>query len=227
MKPFIKADPLSRHMGQSGECMDKQISSIQRQRMQVPVPVALPGDDPEYHQEYIEYHYPDGPEGGDADDGMGSPLKHTSPDMPPPDCNTSVPVPALPHTRSGGLPKWNSKPFIEEYPGEAGKTFGEAETTFEAIRRECASKKLSEFHVFETEERWEACEFLIDANLSEKKCAQFFKLKGVSPSLSAECRSSNNRFHTVSQERLTTWLEEQAGNDEDRRQIASGGSVAG
>ncbi len=88
-----------------------------------------------------------------------------------------VTVEEVPDEEEGGLPR---VPWIQDYPGAAGKTFNMGETSFECIRRRKAKAGEDLWAPFECQEEWELAEWLVTSGLSQTNIDKFLKLEIVS-----------------------------------------------
>ncbi|KAH9893250.1 hypothetical protein C8Q73DRAFT_761055 [Cubamyces lactineus] len=85
-----------------------------------------------------------------------------------------VEVEEIPDQEEGGLPR---KPWIEDFAGHAGTTFGTAETPFEGIRHAKDQAHESPWAPFESEEEWELARWLVTSGLTQSSIERYLKLK--------------------------------------------------
>ncbi|KAH9846641.1 hypothetical protein C2E23DRAFT_743604, partial [Lenzites betulinus] len=77
-------------------------------------------------------------------------------------------------TEEGGLPR---KPWIEDYPGSAGRTEGSTETPFEHQNRERKAAGDSLWAPFKDEHEWQLAQWLVTSGLAQADIDKFLKLK--------------------------------------------------
>ncbi|GBE88897.1 hypothetical protein SCP_1403050 [Sparassis crispa] len=75
---------------------------------------------------------------------------------------------------AGGMPK---KPWLGEYPDEAGTTHSTAETVFEKLRKQKTSSGESSWAPFESEEEWALARWLMTSGLSQKAIDKYLQLE--------------------------------------------------
>ncbi|KAI0665394.1 hypothetical protein C8Q78DRAFT_931558, partial [Trametes maxima] len=85
-----------------------------------------------------------------------------------------VTVEEIEDIEAGGLPK---RPWIEDFPGSAGNTFGKEDTHFERIRRQKEEEDLSPWALFASEDEWELSEWLATTGLTQKDIDKYLSLK--------------------------------------------------
>lgn len=99
-------------------------------------------------------------------------------DNPGPAKRRRVEVEEVPDEEEGGLPQ---VPWVQDYPGDAGKTFDMGQTSFERIRRRKDKAGEDLWAPFECREEWELAEWLVTSGLSQANIEKYLKLEIVSP----------------------------------------------
>lgn len=89
-----------------------------------------------------------------------------------------VEVEEVPDEEEGGLPR---VPWVADYPGDAGKTYGTGKTAFERIRSRKEKAGEDMWAPFECREEWELAEWLVTSGLSQTNIEKYLKLEIVSP----------------------------------------------
>lgn len=72
------------------------------------------------------------------------------------------------------------KPWVEEHPQSAGRTYGRSETYFGQLHREKQAAGEHQWMPFESEEEWELAHWLMTSGLAQKDIDRYLKLKIVS-----------------------------------------------
>ncbi|CDO72062.1 hypothetical protein BN946_scf184962.g5 [Trametes cinnabarina] len=85
-----------------------------------------------------------------------------------------VEVEEVPDEEEGGLPH---VPWVEDYPGDAGHTFGKGETMFERIHRQKTEAGDDLWVLFECRDEWELAEWLVLSGLTQSNIEKFLKLE--------------------------------------------------
>ncbi|KAI0694820.1 hypothetical protein C8Q76DRAFT_634235 [Earliella scabrosa] len=98
-----------------------------------------------------------------------------------------VTVEEVPDIEQGGLP---SRPWVEDFPREAGTPLRDGQTHFEEIRARKASQSESPWAPFESEEEWELAEWLMKSGISQKALDKYLKLPITQRRTSPSFRSS-------------------------------------
>lgn len=83
----------------------------------------------------------------------------------------------VPDVEHGGLPR---KPWIEDYPGDAGRTEGAAETAFELHDKARKAAGAALWAPFEDEQEWQLAHWLVTSGLTQNNIEKFLKLDIVS-----------------------------------------------
>ncbi|KAH9847794.1 hypothetical protein C2E23DRAFT_741139, partial [Lenzites betulinus] len=106
--------------------------------------------------------------------GAGAANADSDPDVGRPAQRRRVEVEEVADEEEGGLPR---RPWLEDFPGDAGKTFGRGETSFERIRRRKEAAGEALWAPFECQEEWELAEWLVTSGLTQSNIDKFLKLK--------------------------------------------------
>lgn len=83
----------------------------------------------------------------------------------------------VPDVEHGGLPR---KPWIEDYPGDAGRAEGAAETSFELHDKARKAAGDALWAPFEDEQEWQLAHWLVTSGLTQTNIEKFLKLDIVS-----------------------------------------------